>query len=223
MEQTSNRVQPDDDVVRSVTKEANDLVWRRRLPVLNGHRVRLRELRRSDAASLLSMLACDDVSRFISAPPTTLEGFERFINWAISQRVAGAYACFAVTLRGSDIAIGLLQLGGLDQPSKTAEWGFAIGSAFWGTGVFQEAAELVLDFAFNTVGVRRLEARAAVKNGRGNGALLKLGAVQEGLLRKSFVRNGVALDQVLYSILNDDWQASHRIAVSIEHLPMQVH
>jgi len=53
--------------------------------------------------------------------------------------------------------------------------------------------------------VHRLEARAAVKNGRGNGALRKIGAVQEGLLRKSFQKNGEYLDQALWTILKEDW------------------
>ena len=50
-----------------------------------------------------------------------------------------------------------------------------------------------------------IEARAAVQNGRGNGALRKIGAVQEGILRKSFLRNGKHLDQALWAILDDDW------------------
>jgi len=93
---------------------------------------------------------------------------------------------------------------------RTAEWGFAIGSAFWGTGVFQEGAELVLEFAFNTIGAERLEARAAVLNGRGNGALQKIGAVQECMLRKSLLRNGQYLDQVLYAVVDIDWRESRR-------------
>jgi RimJ/RimL family protein N-acetyltransferase len=52
--------------------------------------------------------------------------------------------------------------------------------------VFETCAKLVLDFTFNTIGVRRLEARAAVQNGRGHSALMKVGAVQEGVLRQSF-------------------------------------
>ena len=63
----------------------------------------------------------------------------------------------------------------------------------------------MVNFAFETVGVHRLEARAAVKNGRGNGALRKMGAVQEGLLRRSFLRNGEYLDQNLWTILDEDW------------------
>ena len=54
----------------------------------------------------------------------------------------------------------------------------------------------MVHFAFEAVGVHRLEARAAVRNGRGNGALRKIGAVQEGVLRKSFLKDGEYLDQV---------------------------
>ena len=58
------------------------------------------------------------------------------------------------------------------------------------------------------LGVHRLEARAALLNGRGNAALLKAGAVPEGVLRKSFQRDGQYLDQVLYALLREDWLAA---------------
>jgi RimJ/RimL family protein N-acetyltransferase len=174
---------------------------------MTGQQVVLRELRASDAASLCALLTTAEVSRFISPPPTTVEGFERFIAWTLRQRTAGTYACFAVTLRGFDTAIGIFQIRETEPGFGTAEWGFAIGSQFWGTGVFQEGAELVLEFAFETIGVHRLEARAALKNGRGNGALLKMGAVQEGILRKSFQKDGTYLDQALYAIVDIDWRA----------------
>ena len=89
---------------------------------------------------------------------------------------------------------------------RLVEWGFALDSEFWGTGVFIDAARLTLDFALDTIGVRRLEARAALANGRGNGALRKLGAVQEGVLRNSFLRKGRYFDQALWTILRSDWR-----------------
>ena len=181
--------------------------WRKGLPVLTSGDVTLRELRLSDAASLLIMLTTDEVARFISPPPTTVEGFERFIIWANAERQAGRYACFGVVPRGMDTAIGLLQVRQLEPGFATAEWGFAIGSPFWGTGIFRIAAELLLDFTFEKLGVHRLEARAAVRNGRGNGALRKIGATCEGVLRRSFLRNGEYLDQHLWSILDTDWRA----------------
>ena len=133
------------------------------------------------------------------------------------QRAAGAYLCFAVTVKGFDTAIGIFQIRETEPGFGTAEWGFAIGSPFWGTGVFQEGAQLVVDFAFETVGVHRLEARSAVRNGRGNGALQKIGAVKEGVLRKSFVRNGEQLDQVLWAILDEDWLQAKKIWECVIH------
>jgi RimJ/RimL family protein N-acetyltransferase len=179
--------------------------WRGSLPLLGGATVTLRELRASDAPSLFALLTTDEVSRFISPPPSTVEGFEKFIAWTLRQRSAGAYACFAVTIDATDTAIGIFQLRQLEPGFGTAEWGFALGSAYWGSGVFEEGAELLLRFAFKTVGVHRLEARAAVRNGRGNGALRKIGAVQEGLLRKSFLKDGEYLDQALWTLLDEDW------------------
>jgi RimJ/RimL family protein N-acetyltransferase len=191
-----------DPVIATITTD-----WRQGLPVLAGSQVTLRQLRASDAPSLCALLTTEEVSRFISPPPTTVDGFERFIAWTLRQRQAGTYACFAVTLDSTDTAIGIFQLRELESGFGTAEWGFAIGSAYWGSGVFQEGAELMVNFAFDVVGVHRLEARAAVKNGRGNGALRKVGAVQEGLLRKSFQKNGEYLDQALWTILKEDWSA----------------
>ena len=180
--------------------------WKQALPVLTGSMVTLRELRISDATSLLAMLSTEEVARFISPPPTTVEGFERFIAWAQRERAAGNYACFAIVPHGMDSAIGIFQVRQLEPGFGTAEWGFAVGSAFWGTGVFMDGARLIIDFAFDVIGTHRLEARAAILNGRGNGALRKVGAMQEGILRKSFLRHGEYLDQALWTILDEDWR-----------------
>jgi RimJ/RimL family protein N-acetyltransferase len=183
--------------------------WRQALPVLTGPtgHLTLRELRLSDARSLMTLLTTEEVSRFISPPPSTIDGFERFILWAQRERAAGNYICFGVVPEGSDVAVGLFQIRRLEPDFAAAEWGFAIGSSFWGSGLFVEGARLVGDFAFDVLGVHRLEARAAVLNGRGNAALKKLGASRECLLRQSFLLNGEYLDQVLWTIVDDDWRA----------------
>ena len=201
-------------MVLSTTEAVVSSDWQQGLPTLRGAQVVLRELRASDAPSLFALLTTEEVARFISPPPSTVEGFERFISWTLRQRSEGTYACFAVTVTGYDTAIGIFQVRSTEPGFGTAEWGFAIGSAFWGTGLFQQGAELVIDFAFNTLGVHRLEARAAVKNGRGNRALQKLGAVQECRLRNSFLKDGEYLDQMLYAMLDTDWRGS-RAPISV--------
>ena len=204
--------------VASATSQVTTTDWRQSLPVLAGAKVTLRELRLSDAPSLLAMLATEEVARFISPPPTTIEGFERFIAWTHRERAAGNYACFAVVPHGMDTAVGIFQVRQLEPGFVTAEWGFAIGSPFWGTGVFSDGARLVVDFVFDVLRTHRLEARAAVANGRGNGALRKIGALQEGILRKSFLRNGDYLDQILWTILDEDWMRSRKPTASTERV-----
>ncbi len=111
--------------------------WRQALPVLSNGTVTLRELRTSDAAALLHLLTNEEVSRFISPPPTTVEGFERFIAWAQHERAAGRYVCFAVVPAGMDTAVGIFQVRQLDPGFATAEWGFAIGQSLLGHGRVQ--------------------------------------------------------------------------------------
>ncbi|MFA5909977.1 MAG: GNAT family protein [Vicinamibacterales bacterium] len=180
--------------------------WKAGLPVMAGSTFTLREMRLDDASSLLAMLTTEEVSRFISPPPTTVEGFERFILWTQCERQAGNYVCFVVVPAGMNTGIGIFQVRSLEPGFATAEWGFALGSAFWGTGIFIEGARLVLDFAFDVIRTRRLEARSAVANGRGNGALRKIGAAQEGVMRRSFLRDGQYHDQVLWGMLAEDWR-----------------
>ncbi len=191
--------------------------WRQELPVLSDGSLSLRELRTSDAAALLDLLTHDEVARFISPPPTSVEGFERFIAWAQAERAAGRYICFAVVPEGMDTAIGIFQVRQLDPSFGIAEWGFALGRAFWGTGVFLAGARLTIDFAFETVGVHRLEARAAIENGRGNGALAKLGALREATLRRSFLRNGRLHDQALWSLVREEWRRAKAVWVFSIH------
>lgn len=190
--------------------------WRFALPVLSAGEVVLREVRTGDAPALVSLLTTPEITRFISPPPQTADGFERFIAASQRLRASGEGACFAVTLRDYNTAIGLFQVRQVS-PSEhearqiggamdTAEWGFALGYPFWGTGVFEQSAALVMEFAFERIRVHRLEARCAVKNARGSKALLKVGAVPEGILRKAFIAGGEHLDQVLYAIVEHDWR-----------------
>jgi RimJ/RimL family protein N-acetyltransferase len=190
--------------------------WCAALPVLHGLRASLRELRLSDAPSLLAALSTEEVARFIAPPPATVAEFEQFIEWADDERKKGNYICLVVVPEGSDTAIGIFQLKKLDSAEK-AEWGFALEPAYWGTGVFADCAELVVSFAFDTIGVTRLEATAMTANGRGNGALRKIGATMEGVLRKSIHCKGELVDECMWSILRDEWSQRRPVWTSVVH------
>ncbi len=182
--------------------------WKSGLPELSNERVTLRDLRVSDAPSLFAMLSTQEVHRYMSTPPSDVEGFRRFIEWAHAERRIGRYLCFAVVPKGYDVAVGIMQVRQIDAAFTMGEWGAALGSQFWGTGLFEAAADLLFGFVFDTVGMRRLEARAAVQNGRANGAARKVGGVPEGVARQGLHCRGEYHDQLMWSILAEDWRQS---------------
>ena len=186
--------------------------WQRALPVLHGTGFHLREVQHSDAASLYTMLTTEEVARFITTPPTSVDGFERFVEYAQRRRSQGEFACFAVVPDGLDTAVGIFQVRALDAEFSTAEWGFALGSAFWGRGLFMQGARLVMAFAFEHIGVNRLEARALAANERANGALSKVGARKEAVLRQSMTKNGQLHDEHLWAIVETDWRQAHGLS-----------
>ena len=168
--------------------------------------VTLRELQPSDAPSLLTMLSTREVARFISPAPATLEGFERFIAWAQRERQRGTYVCYAVVPHGLSTAVGCSRFGSSTRASQTPN-----GDLRLARRIGAQACSPMAPGSFSTscsrrCGVHRLEARAAVVNGRGNGALRKMGAVQEAVLRSSFLCDGTYIDQTLWSILDPDWR-----------------
>jgi ribosomal-protein-alanine N-acetyltransferase len=135
--------------------------------------------------------------------PESVDAFERFIEWAWAERATGKYICYGIVPRGREQVVGLFEFRQLQPGFFRGELGFVMDPDKWGTGLFSEGAALLLEFAFQVIGVHRIEARAAVNNPRGNAALKKIGARQEGILRAAFVYEGQYIDQNLWAILSD--------------------
>ena len=179
--------------------------WRAELPTLAGRTVLLREPTVHDVGALVDLLSLGDATRFgLDEPPSEL-AVQQLIDRAIRERAGGLAFTFAITLAAARTVVGLLQVRQLDPGFEAAEWECTLAPSVRGGGVFLEAARLAGSFAFGSIGTHRLEARVLLQNGRANGALRKLGAVQEGVLRRSARRAGEYVDQVLWSMLKDDW------------------
>jgi len=181
--------------------------WRGGLPTLGDGSVTLRQLRVDDAPSLVAHLNDARVWRYIAPCPSTAVGFARFIRCTHGERRRGKLACFGLVPAGAASAVGVIQVWPIERDFSTAEWGFALGEAFWGKGLFERGARLGLDAVFSQLGVYRLEARVVDINRRGNRILEKLGAKRDGLLRGGFRDGPVMRNHVMWSILAPDWQA----------------
>ena len=185
------------------------------IPVLRGMGVTLRELRPTDAASLAAHLATPVVSKHLSAPPADAAAFTQFIEWARAEWRAGRCLSLAVVPDGAEAAVGLLQVHTTGGGWDTAEWGFALGQAWWGTGTFSHAASAFLAYVFDDLGVRRLESRTAARNGRAIAALEKLGGVCECVLSRAFRTESGRADQVLHAILASEWLRRYHVGTTL--------
>ncbi len=179
--------------------------WRAGLPVLTARLVTLREPSLADLRPLMDLLLLADASRFGIDEPTSAFAVQEMLERLARDRQNGVAFTFLVTVGSTRAVIGLVQARQIDLSWESAEWECTLAPSWRGTGAFLETARLVGSFAFGTVGVHRLEARVLLQNGRANGALRKLGAVQEGVLRESARRGSEYLDQVLWSVLKEDW------------------
>src|SRR5688572_3155674 len=79
--------------------------WQFGLPTINGSKVTLREVRDTDASSLMAMLTTQEVAEFVSPLPRTVEGFSAFIAETHEQRLLGNSFCFAIVPEGYDDAM----------------------------------------------------------------------------------------------------------------------
>jgi RimJ/RimL family protein N-acetyltransferase len=179
--------------------------WRHELPQLTAKTVTLREPLVRDLGALVRLLSMNDASRFGIEGAVHEVAVRTLIDGILRDRGVGASFTYAITLGASRGVIGLVQVRRLDPGFEGAEWEITLDPTARGTGAFVETARLIGSWTFGTIGTHRLESRVLLKNGRANGAMRKLGAVQEGILRRSVRQGNDYLDQVLWSLLKEDW------------------
>src|SRR5690349_23383671 len=176
--------------------------WNERMPQLRGALTSLREVDVSDVYTLFTLFSDPAVTAYMAPPPPTLAKFAGFVMWSHQQREQGHGLCFGIVPDGMTAAVGILQVRSLDSTASSAEWGFVLSSHFWSTGLFFDAADLLVEFAFTTMRVDRLDARIALRNRRAHAAVQRLGA-RPGETLASTSPTGIARDPELVWTLRE--------------------
>jgi ribosomal-protein-alanine N-acetyltransferase len=101
--------------------------------------------------------------------------------------------------------IGTCTLAGLDATHRRAELGYALKRACWGQGYMAEALPVLLHFAFEQLGLRRITADVDPRNGRSIRSLERLGFQREGYLREHYWVNGELQDGILFGLLRSEF------------------
>jgi len=180
--------------------------WTDGVPALHGDLTTLREVAVTDVYTLFTLFSDPAVTAYMAPPPPTLAKFAGFVEWSHHERAHGRGVCFAIVPDGMSAGVGILQVRCQDSTSSDAEWGFVLSAHFWSTGVFPDAANALVEFAFTTMHVKRLEARIALRNRRAQAAVQKLGARFESTLATSSP-DGIPRDpESVWTLREHDWR-----------------
>jgi ribosomal-protein-alanine N-acetyltransferase len=179
--------------------------WTDQVPLLRGDLTTLREVAAADVSTLFTLFSDPAVTAYMAPPPPTLAKFAGFVEWSHQQRAQGQGVCFGIVPDGMTAAVGILQVR-LEPTLADAEWGFVLSAHFWSTGVFADAANVLVEFAFTTMHVERLEARIALRNLRAQAAVQELGARFETTLAEASPQ-GIPRDPESVWIMREpDWR-----------------
>lgn len=176
-------------------------------PTLNTLRLRLRPFNYEDANELFRLHSNAVVLRYWDAPPWSdpLRA-ERFI--AACQQISeeGSGTRLAVERRSDGDFIGWCSLTRWNPDFHSASMGYCFDEAAWGHGYATEAASALLQWAFETLELNRVQAETDTRNGSSARVLEKLGFVREGTLREDCVVNDEVSDSWVYGLLRREWQ-----------------
>lgn len=187
--------------------DTTTFAWGAALPTLHTPRLRLRHLAEADAPDLFTAFSDPDVVRYwdgrllatldeVRAYIAEIHRFFRrrqLFQWGVATRDAGT-------------VIGTCTLTQYSPVHERAEIGFAIRQSHWGQGLGTEAVTALVDFAFESLGLHRLEADVDPRNERSLRLLYRLGFRREGILRARYFVNGERQDALMLALLRSEWR-----------------
>nr|CAA9362443.1 MAG: Acetyltransferase, GNAT family [uncultured Nocardioidaceae bacterium] len=178
-------------------------------PTLHTDRLRLRPFTSDDTDALYALHSSAYVLRYWDSPPWTERArAERFLSACRQMAKEGTGARLAVDRRSDTSFLGWCSLTQWNPEYRSASLGYCFGDAAWGHGYATEAARSVLQWAFDTLDLNRVQAETDTRNAASARVLEKLGFVREGTLRENCVVNREVSDSRVYGLLRRQWQPS---------------
>lgn len=178
-------------------------------PTLITERLRLRPFNEADAEPLFEAQSNTHAMRYWDSPAwTDKASVARFLSGCRQMAEEGSGARLAVEDLSDGEFVGWCTFNGWDHDFRSASLGFSFAERTWGRGYATEAARAVLQWAFSTLDLNRIQAEADTRNVASARVLEKLGFVLEGTLREDCIVNGDVSDSWVYGILRREWSAS---------------
>ncbi|NJN64261.1 MAG: GNAT family N-acetyltransferase [Acidobacteria bacterium] len=180
--------------------------WSDDMPRLRAARLTLRPLIPADVPALFEVFGDSEVMRYWSRPPlASLADADALLHEIHEGFRTRSFLQWGIEIDDQDGIAGTCTLFRIERAHRRAEIGFALGRRHWGRGFASEAAARAVGFAFESLGLHRIEADADPRNARSLRLLEGLGFVREGILRERYHVNGEIQDAVILGLLRAVW------------------
>ena len=175
--------------------------------VLRGNRVILRPLEAADAPALVAAAADGALWNLNVTVVPDAGSVSGYIATALDGRAKGTVLAFAITLADSGTVVGSTRYWKMDRGNRKLEIGHSWLSQSWQRSyVNTEAKYLLLRYAFEVLGCVRVQFTTDELNERSRAAIIRLGAVEEGIIRhERIMPDGRKRNSARYSIIDAEW------------------
>lgn len=176
--------------------------------ILENERVLLRPLKATDLQYLLPYALNESDTWYYSLKdPAGEDGMRAYIDEAVTERATGKEYPFIIYDKLTGRYAGSTRFYDIQREHKTLQLGYTwYGKDFRGTGLNKHCKFLLLQFAFETLGMARVEFRADARNERSIAAMKSIGCTVEGILRDHLtLHHGGRRDSIILSILKTEW------------------
>lgn len=175
--------------------------------ILENDRVRLNALHHHDIDKLVHFSKNEpELWKYSLQPANGLENLKIYMDIALNGRKEETSYPFIVFDKRKQQYAGSTRFYDFQKDHNTVQLGYTwYGKEFQGTGLNKNCKMLMLEFAFETLGLDRVEFRADAKNDRSIAAMKSIGCTMEGILRNNCAAPTGRRDSVVLSILKDEW------------------
>lgn len=173
------------------------------VPALETERLIIRAISMDDVDFLFSHMVDKEVRKFFNKSwPVDIDGVKKFIGEAIEKNINDQAAEWVIVLKNENRVIGRIWFGAFYTWCSALNVGYSLDHKYWGQGITGEALRKVIEFGFEDMGLRRIEAWHDTDNIASGKVMLKCGFEFEGTLRERSSHGNAEM----YSIIKKDYE-----------------
>lgn len=174
--------------------------------IIETSRLRLRELRVEDSSDMHEIFSDPQTMKYWSDEPAKdIDGARKMVQADVDWAAKGEALVWAITNPSTEKVLGKCVLFQFSHQNQRAEFGYVLNRNYWGKGYMTETLTTIINFAFNELGLHRLEADIDTENQASLRLVEKLGFIREGLFRDRWRVYGEWQDSVMLALLKPEW------------------